>query len=819
MISFCFAECISYAQLITLKKNKLFIILHIVFFAMNMTGQNNIPTKKSDSLDIRTKGLFKPGYKIQNKIKDTTAFQEKIIPDTDRINPADSLNMVKLPVKDSTLPNLKKDTVIPENIVANKKHVAQNLRKLIPHGTISVGYDYGFLPYTVNSQAPTSAVKVEGLVETDVFNLPFDVSFFYTTQKNLIGLSNYFRISYNADRYKEKLNSQMGGKLDACKNNLNLLNNKKQQLMQKMAYADYLSSISPDKWPIDTTKKLPALNKLNLDTTGIGLSPVKTDTSGLAGTITDTLKTRNTYSKADSLRKKALVYKTKVDSVAKLYETYKSKYALLSDSIKKVQNKIDQLETLNQSSAPYSQKSPYLNKVQNFLSGVKKMEVGLCYPAYSTFLTNNVPVRGINFEYQKNNRFFAFTYGTTVSTLLYSSKNVEGFLQNVRNSYNYFDVNNLSSGRKILSAKFGFGEKDGDHFFAGFLVGKSASTYFAPSPELPTPASIQSNLVLEADVRKKISRKTYLDIVLGKSSLQDADLNLNSLRSSAKELFSSYRSYAMLVKLKTSIRTTKSTLNFSVRWIDPFFNSFGVGFIRSDNMRYEAKLDQPLGKLFKYTVALRYEEDNLLRLLNYKNTFYSINNTLSYRIKKGLTLRLGYTPLIRTLRGDNYRSTNKNSIVTGILTFTPRSKNIQKQFSLLYNSYRVNTDSTPLNFQNFAYYHQFSFKGGFKTGLNISWFKNNLHDSTGNDIFLAVLDCGYQFKNGSSFSVAGKSAYKKSGQLYPGFIVKSTLKLTGFLFWDNQVEKFIVGDLFNGYDLEMLKKFPYCYTTKLTLNF
>ena len=184
-----------------------------------------------------------------------------------------------------------------------------------------------------------------------------------------------------------------------------------------------------------------------------------------------------------------------------------------------------------------------------------------------------------------------------------------------------------------------------------------------------------------------------------------------------------------------------------------------------------------------------------------------------------MTLRFGYTPLVRTLRGENYHFTNKNSIVTGILTFTPRSKNVQKQFSLLYNSYHVNTDSTPINFQNFAYYHQFSFKSGFKTGLNISWFKNNLKDSAGNNLFLAVLDLGYQFKNGSSFSVAGKSAYKKNGQLYPGFILKSTVKITTSLFWENQIEKFIVGDLFNGYNLDNLKKFPYCYTTKLTLKF
>lgn len=697
--------------------------------------------------------------------------------------------------------------------------LAKKIKTFFPKGTISVGYDYGFLPYTVNMPSPSSAIKTEGVIETDVFNIPIDVSYFYTTQKNLIGLTNYFRLSYNADRYKDKLNTKLNGNLDAYRNNLGQLNSQKQQLLQKMAYTDYLSSINPDKWPIDAEKNKPNTPNLDVDTTGIGTIIPKLDTAGITKSLKDSLNANKYKSTADSLKQQAILYRNKKDSVEKVYDDYKNTYALLNDSIQKVQSKIDRLEALTSRSSPYGERSSYFNKFQNFLSGVKKMDVGLCYPAYSTFLANNIPVRGINFEYQKNNRFFAFTYGTTVSTLLYNNRNIEGVLQNVRNSYNYFDVNNLSSGRKILSAKFGVGEQEGNHAFVGFLIGKGVNTYFPNNSESSSLNLIESNLVFEADFRKKLFKSSSLDLVIGKSSLQDADINMGTLQAAAKELFSNFRSYAMLVKFKTNIPATKSNLTFSIRRIDPFFTSFGIGFIRSDNMRYEVKLDQPLGKLFRYTAVFRYEEDNLLKILNYKNIFYSLSNTVSYKIKRGLTLRLGYTPLIRKLNGQNYHITSKNSIVTGILSFTPRSKNVQKQFNLLYNAYHVTTDSTPINFQNFTYYHQFSFKGGFKTGLNVSWFKNNLKDSTGNNIFMAVLDFGYQFKNGSMFSIAGKSAFRPNGQFYPGFILKSSIKLSSYFFWENQVEKFIVGDLFNGYDLDNLKRFPYCFTTKLILNF
>jgi hypothetical protein len=182
-------------------------------------------------------------------------------------------------------------------------------------------------------------------------------------------------------------------------------------------------------------------------------------------------------------------------------------------------------------------------------------------------------------------------------------------------------------------------------------------------------------------------------------------------------------------------------------------------------------------------------------------------------------LRVSYTPLFRYLNSDTYIIKNKNSITTGVVTFVPRTKKTALQFSILYNYYIVNTDSQKINLQNIAYSHVITCISGFKTGLNVSGFSNNLHDTLNNNVFLGVLDVGYQFKNGTSFTLAGKSAYKYNGQIYPGFLFRCNLKIFKGLFWENQVEKFIVGDLFNGYDLENLKKFPYYCSTRLIFNF
>lgn len=741
--------------------------------------------------------------------------------------PPATISSLQQNAKDLKEPSLHQDSLSPDQTdklnlrigndsLIKKGNTLKHLRQVFPHGTISIGEDYGFLPYTVNMPAPSSAFRTEGSLGLSAFNIPLEVTWFYSSQKNLIGLNNYFRISYDADAYKDKLNTSLLSDINSYKSQIGDLTAQRQQLMQKMAYTDYLANTTPDKWPSQGLSKT--------DSAGINTSAIPIDSSAIGHQLQSTSSfpvpdSSVTSAKADSSIYGYKLNQHKSDSVRALYDQYKTQYDQVNDSINHIKGRVHAMEgIMNGGYNAYLQSSPYFSKAQNFLSGIKKLEVGLCYPNYSTFLVNNVPVRGLNFEYSKNDRFLAFTYGTTVSTLLYSNRNVEGFLQGVRNSYNYFDFNNLAAGRKILAAKFGVGPKDGNHAHVGFLIGRGQTSYLQLAPEDPEVKTRESNLVLEADVKYKFSKFLGLDLILGKSSISNQDLSYETIRGAMQEVFSDFRSYALLTRINSSIPRTNSNLSFTFRWVDPFFKSYGIGFIRSDNMRYELKLDQSLGRKLRYTGMFRYEEDNLLKLINYQNTFYSINNTLSYKVKRGLMLRISYTPLFRTLRSDNYTISNRNSISTAVLTFSPRTKKTVIQFNALYNYYLVTADTQQINFKNFAYAHQIVFKNGLKTSLNLSWFNNNLRDSSSNNAYLGVLDLGYQFKNGSTCSIAGKAAYKE-GQLYPGFILRTSLKIHKSIYWENNVEKFIVGDLFNGYDLENLKKFPYYCNTRLIFNF
>lgn len=742
-----------------------------------------------------------------------------------------------------------------------KAFVKKELKTLKPHGTISAGYDYGVLPFAAGNNYPSGGYRTEGNVAFLLLNVPLELTYYYTDVKNTIGLNNYFRISYDASRYKDQLSEKLNVKNKLKSEQLGKLQLQQQGVMQKIEYLNLLNQSTNYKFPDNdrfknkylggsskyipkdsfTNFPNPSVSPVSIDTSKLFNQYLKTDSltnnysrdyskylpkdslsnfsnPSVKPVSIDTSKLINQYFKTDSL-KNSNDYMRKKDSISNELNAYKAKYDSINDMINKVKKEIDQINNIQKTTGTYT--NPYLSKIQNILSGIQKFEIGLCHPSYSTFLVNNIPLKGINFEYAKNNKFLAFTYGTTINNLLYNPNTIQGKLQGARNLYNYFDFGNLTVGRKVLSLKGGIGAKDDSHLYVGFLLGKGRSDYM--QMHLPdnssTTYSKESNLVLELDGKYKFSDQLSVDVILGKSSIKEEDISMEQIKKSVNEIFSNYRSYAFLTRINVAIRKTKTKFTFTTRWIDPYFKSFGIGFIRSDNFRYEIKAEQQITKKIKYTIAYRREEDNLLKLYNYKNTLQSINNSLNLKLNRQLNLRLIYTPLFRELRTPSTVIKDRNTISTVILSYTPKPKVVTSQFNLLYSKYIISGDSSNINFENFTYTHQFTFKKGFKTDLNVTWFKNNLKDTLGNDTYLAVLGIGYVAQNKNSFTIAGKMAYKNKIEPQYGFVVKTNIKLYKGLSWEAQVEKIIIGDYYSSFMVEKIQQFPYYCSTRLVLNF
>lgn len=715
----------------------------------------------------------------------------------------------------------KKDTLLSDgkeklqNIKPQSiSFIKRQLKAIQPHGSIAVGYEYGVLPFVAGGNYPSGGFKTEGNVSFLLINIPLELTYYYTNIKNTIGLNNYFRISYDANRYKDQLAQKMSAKELTSKNQLDKLQLQQQQTAQRLEYLKFLEQHPNYKLP-KTDSLSTNINQPQIPSDSVAIPSLSTnqlsnvDTSMISSYVSqyrDSLQNENDY-----LRKK--------DSIAQEVNKYQAKYDSINQLINETKQQLNQIKNIQNGTSSYT--NPYLSKAQQFLSNIKKFEIGLCHPSYSTFLANNIPIQGINIEYVKNNNFLAVTYGTTINNLMYNTNTIQGTVQYTRNLYNYFDFGNLSAGRKIFSVKGGLGNKDDSHLHIGFLLGKGRTNYLLLSPYETTlsGSSIESNLVLELDAKYKFSEQLNIDFVIGKSSIQEDDISSEQIKKSVNEIFSDYRSYAMLTRINTGIKKTKTKLSFSTRWVDPFFKSFGIGFIRSDNLRFEVKAEQPITNKIKYTLSYRREQDNLLRLYNYKNTLQTINNTLNLKLNKQFNVRLIYAPLIRELKSEGITVHDRNHISTAILTFTPKFKKMNVQFNALYSRYLITGDTTNINFENVTYTHQFEFKTGFKTGMNVSWFKNNLKDTISNDTYLAVVDVGYVSKNEHSLTLGYKMAYKPGMELQYGFLLKARIRLVKNFYWDAEMEKILIGDYYNGFDIGKIKKFPYYCNTRLVLNF
>ena len=162
---------------------------------------------------------------------------------------------------------------------------------------------------------------------------------------------------------------------------------------------------------------------------------------------------------------------------------------------------------------------------------------------------------------------------------------------------------------------------------------------------------------------------------------------------------------------------------------------------------------------------------------------------------------------------------DQNNISTVIASYTPRSKKMIAQFNVLYSRYLITGDSSNINFENVAYTQQLQFKSGFSSGLNVSWFKNNLNDSLNNDTYLGVADIGYKTKKNHSITLGGKAAYKVGSTMQFGFLVRTNIHLIKGLYWEAQAEKILIGDYYNSFVNSHIEEFPYYLSTKLTFQF
>ena len=695
------------------------------------------------------------------------------------------------------------------------------------HGSISAGYDYGFIPYISNGTVPAGCFRTEGNMSFQLLSLPFNANFFYSDIKNSIGLNNYFRVVYDETAFRQDVYNKASAQKEEIKNQISSLYSEKQLTEQKLYYLKSLPAIDnnynlpknvpPDilanKFNIPQSPNLKHDDKLNgtLNKYGDSLQSKIQDTSILSSVKNNhqdyLSRMKSRKQKADSIHTEIKKYETQINE----YET-------------KIKELNTTMENLKDPGNLLKKHSQYLSKTENIFSGVKKLEIGMCYPNYSTFLVSGIAIKGINVEYQKNDFYFAFTHGKTVNNLLLTSNAVQNHLFNMQNLYNFFDFNYVKDSRRITAIKFGYGKKEGNHLYFGLLYGIGLQSYIL-NTTLTTSSSAaisfpDRNFVSEIDGKYLVSKNSTFDLVYGRSALQTSSQYFANEESGFNSLMFSKQSNAAMGKYSLLVAKTKTKLSAMGRWVDPFFKSYGVGFMRSDNFRCELKAEQPLGKKVKFSGFYRRDEDNLLSLYNYKTILQTIGTNISIKIKRSLSLRLGFNPVIQHVdtKDNIYSARNMNSISNVLVSYNPSVKHASTLFNFMYNYYHLTTGEQTTTFENITVSNLTQFKTSFRNNFTAGWFRANSGDSLNNKTWLFTNELGYTFKNGGTISGGLKAAYNPANSWQYGYLAKAGLPIIRHISFELSAEKLVAGDFYNSLNFIQINKFPYYCSGKLTVS-
>ena len=709
-------------------------------------------------------------------------------------------------------------------------------------GSVSRLYTYGLQQYNPNATSPQGYAIYNGNASLTYKIVPVNMSFQYTDFKEYYGIPKYFRVSLDTRQLKQNIANEVAAKQKKVQDSLNSYKRTQQITEQKIAYL---------KSKLDTSKgilneRLLAEAKANKEEL---INQEKAESEKYLKLIKDSaenaVKANDTLSKSllndsrskmDSIQKmqeQIKLAELKYEKAKHIYDSTSQELKLYQDKLNSIRSKTDTLQKLNSiyqnpDSVLYSYISSKLphpeNKagkaiwggVSSFLIGIKTLEVGMCNPNYSAFLINGTPLKGLNIEWANQKFYAGFTYGKTiVNPIANLQRNQYNPLLAVRNVYNYFDFNNDTLTRKVLACKIGVGKSEGNNLHIGFLNGVGNDKI---SNDTSIHHKIERNGVNEIGAQLKLGKSSFLNFAYAKSSLLKlGSLSESSLSETMKQIYAQQYNDAAELVLNSKIQKTGTSLLAKVQLVSTNYESFGLNFLNSDNLRYEFQLKQTISRGIRITLSYRFYQDNLLWIYNQRNLILTAGLTLQYKINKNLSLSLLCSPatINKKLEHKSVESSNlfkDNSLISSLLI---KYKNKKHQFDLTDNFYNLNSDTQASIYNQASLLYTLSIgKATLFQAEAMHFYSTNTDTSINSSL---ILQTGFKTTiRKVSMNIKLKGSYKNNRDLDYGYDIKMQYPIFKNLIAEGSFNKYVGGNFLLGYNDELLRKYPYQGNFKIT---
>ncbi len=672
------------------------------------------------------------------------------------------------------------------------------------NGTLNWEYNYGFIPYVASDSGIAQVYRFNGNVNLQTASIPWNVSYNFSNAQFASGITNYINVAFDHHTFNNQLKSLRQKKIDSLNVNINNLETLKEKTNQRKYFYKELLNIN----------NIDEINRLLEDSIE---EPQFNDSIAKYNSLNISSHNINSQINLDNTKDELNTKKRNLSS--KIFEAEKVIYDLQDkiNYLKSLRERVNQLQSSKD-------KFTHFNK-ENLLGSVKKFKFGLTNPSLSPLFLNSLSVKGIDFEFE-GPIYIALVHGITINNMFRPLNPIENSLSNQQNLFNFFDFGNQNFDKKITAIKFGKGQKNGSHIYLGLLSGtKSGNNSLIGDAQIQsstiTPINDASNYVIELDARLDITKYQFIQVFYDKSfSNQASETNLSYVDGYSKALKND-NANALLVNHKLRIKKLKTTIKSNFRLIETYFNNYGLGFIRSDNLRYSFKTDHQLHKSLKLSFRYKKEQDNLLQMFDYNNILTSAGAQIKLQPIKRLCLTIGYFPVIHELKtiSTNSSMLNKNYIGNAVLSYILNNKKMNQVFVGSANTYLLTSDSTTGSYQTFQLSHDLSFNNGVRlTNATQYFIVNNQDGETQN----TLLNSRFQFpvSKKSSLQLQGKYSYEindKSGEW--GYGLNFNLKLSQFIGINLSMEKLVQGDFYNSVTDQQTNNFPYYGQFQITNNF
>jgi hypothetical protein len=715
----------------------------------------------------------------------------------------------------------------PSELLTNEDSTL-NWKRFIPEisGQIAIGYDAGQLAnyFMPDNLRPMHVFHTEGSLKTDIAKLPVQIAYRYATVKNPIGINNYFRVSFDTERFKQQPKLNEAKMQEVMGEQFKAIAAQKGELNGKLGYTELLK----EQLKLKIERELDAQQER---LKAIALSKVDAELAQTDSIATDSLMNLST-AKRDSIQQvidseKAFYASSKqqADSLQLVFETKKSQIEQLKQQVDTVQFYIDklvdfrnQLDSLKGNLLAQKETWMTLSKgvtAKNLqsLGLFKKLDIGLTYPKTSALSKNSIPVKGIDLEIQKGKLYAAFTAGVTMNNLMVTNNAVQNSLQNTINLFNQFDFQQIKQKRLLVFAKTGYGEKDKSHAFIGVrYTNKGIETGFsADTTENTDPAA-----GIELDIRwvPSFSKGTAFDLVYGKTSktLQVQD----SLRNSPfVSLFSSERTHTGLFRMTQQLTKIHSSIIASIRFLDADADMASMGVLQPNNLRFELQTKHNLTAGTQLGLIYRSDQNNVNRSADTTKqvTMYGVNANSVLFEKIQLSGMFNY--LNQSYRQPISLSQSMNYMASFSFNGNYKLFDLSNVSSFQADFYKITTDLGETNLTHLSADQLTRFKTG-KNTFTLAYFQSILPNVPGQNTTWLIQNAT-QFKhNKLDFSMGIKLAKSSKYGVQVGGHLGIMYAITSQLNLQVRAEKLILGDFYNTYDPNRFARFPFFIQSNLT---